>query len=228
MNQMKELEPIIKYKMNKLEAKAYKVALIWIDEFKRELPKERCIKLNKSSDPRKTNIFKYCYKLIQETKGILKDSEIQLYVRAQIQILKAIREGDIHALIEPKCLVGDKAWKRWKLWKSKYLRKLGRIQSSDELGIKTKTTKVLAEIKHAFVFLEERSLLDFDSFSKNKERIKKFINNGEISCFYALLSPWVSKLIDLKDFDFDKVYCRSSINPKIEEFFRNMFSHEFE
>ena len=46
---MKELEPIIKYRMDSWEAKAYKIALLWEEECQREIPNEKFVKLRKNS-----------------------------------------------------------------------------------------------------------------------------------------------------------------------------------
>jgi hypothetical protein len=225
---MKDLEPIIKYKMTDMEAKAYKIALIWQEECRRELPKEQFVKLKLNSDPRKSTLFKYCYKLAKEMKGILKDNEIPLYVRAQLQILKAIKEGDVHALIDPHCLVGEKAWKRWKLWRYRYLKKLEKIPTSDEMGISTKPSKILAEMKAARLFLEKNDCLDFETLRNKKDKVKSWIDTGEVSCFYIVLSPWILQIFQsLEHLDFDKAYYRSSITPDLESAFKELFLHEF-
>lgn len=223
---MKDLEPIIKYKMNEMEAKAYKIALVWQDECKRELPKEQCVRLKLNSDPRKSTLFKYCYKLAKEMKGILQDNEIPLYVRAQLQVLKSIKEGGVHALIEPHCLVGEKAWKRWKFWKYRYNKKLERTLTSDEARVSTKQSKIESEIKSSYSFLKKMGCLEFENMKLNKEKIETWVNTGELSCFYIVLSPWISKLIG-DSLDVDKKYYRSSITPSIESTFRQLFTHEF-
>jgi hypothetical protein len=225
---MKELELIIKYKMTEMEAKAYKIALIWQEECRRELPKEQFVRLKANSDPRKSTLFKYCYKLAQEMKGILKDNEIPLYVRAQLQILKAIKEGEVHALIEPHCLVGEKAWKRWKIWRYKYKRKLERILDSEEVEISANSSKIISEIKATRNFLEKRGLFDMENLKRHRENVKTWISNGEISCFYVVLSPWMKQIFgNLDSLEFDKVYYRSSINPKTESVFKELFIHEY-
>lgn len=225
---MKDLEPIIKYKMTDMEAKAYKIALIWQDECRRELPKEQFVKLKANADPRKSTLFKYCYKLAKEMKGILQDNEIHLYIRAQLQILKAIKEGEVHALIEPHCLVGEKAWKRWKLWRYRYRRKLDRVLDSREAEISTKSSKIISEMKATYEFFEKRGLLEFKSLELNMDKMKTWIGNGEVSPFYAVLSPWMSQIFgDLDSLEFDKIYYRSAVNPQTELFFKELFVHEY-
>jgi hypothetical protein len=211
--------------MTELEAKAYKIALIWQDECRKEIPEEQYVRLKKNSDPRKSTLFKYCYKLARETKGVLPDNDLPLYVRAQIQILKSIKEENIHALIEPHCLVGEKAWKRWKFWKYKFKKKLNVAQTSEEIGVSANSSKVIAELNSDFDFLNRMNCFDFDSFKIKTNDIKKWLLTGELSFYYALMSPWVKKTIE--QLEFDKIYYRSCLNPKIEQFFREKFSHEY-
>lgn len=226
-SKMKDLELILKYKMNELEAKAYKIALIWQEECKRELPGEQFVKLRKNSDPRKSTLFKYCYKLAKETKGILKEEDINLYIRAQIQILKSIREGDIHALIEPHCLVGEKAWKRWKFWKHRFKKIIGQIPTSKDVGVISNKAKVIADLNSDFDFLKKMDCHIFSNLkSKNKE-IKRWLSCGQLSHYYAVISPWIKLIFKCEELDFDQTYYRSCINPDIDKFFREKFYHEF-
>lgn len=226
---MSDLEPIIKYKMNELEAKAFKIAIIWQEECEKELPNESFAKLKKNSDPRKSTLFKYCYKLAREMKGILEDKDLKMYVRAQLQILKSIREGDVHALIEPHCLVGDKAWKRWKIWHRMYHKKLNRALTSDQIGIYTKESKVIIELKKTLEFMKSREFNKYENLEQSKENIERWCANNEISCFYLILSPWIRRIFGpTNPVNFDEAYYRSSITPRVEDFFRKEFSYEFE
>lgn len=226
---MKELEPIIRYKMDALESKAYKIALIWEEECRRELRGESFVRLKTNSDPRKSLLFKYCFKMARELKGIIKDSEIPLYIRAQIQVLKSIRDGDVHALVEPQCLVGDKAWRRWKMWKYKYDKKMSSPLVSDDLRISMSEGKARAEIRSSFEFLSLMGCDQFEALESRKEDIHRWLKNGDLSCFYALLSPWIRKMFgEGEEFEFDRLYYRASTTPALEEFFRETFNHEFE
>jgi hypothetical protein len=51
-SKMSDLEPIIKYKMNEMEAKAYKIAIMWQEECKKELNGEQYVKLKRNSNLR--------------------------------------------------------------------------------------------------------------------------------------------------------------------------------
>jgi hypothetical protein len=226
---MKELEPIIKYRMDPMESKAYKIALMWEDECQREIRGEPFVRIKKNTDPRKSSLFKYCFKLARETHGILKDEEIQLYIRAQIQILKSIKQGEIHALIEPHCLVGEKAWKRWKLWKWRFDKIMKSPINPDASTIKTSYSKIKSELESSFNFLKKEGCDSLEKMKSRKDDIKRWFKNGQVSRFYAVMSPWIRKIIsNNSEFEFDHIYYRSSISPDVEKFFRDLFEREFD
>lgn len=226
---MRELEPIIRYKMDSTESKAYKIALMWEDECRKEIPGESFAKIKKSADPRKSLLFKYCFKMAKEMNGIVRDSDLHLYIRAQIQVLKSIRDGQIHALIEPQCLVGDKAWRRWKMWKFKYDKKIKSPLNSNEVSISVSEGKAKAEIDASLDFLSRMECDEFEKLLEKKDHIPRWVKSGDLSCFYILLSPWIEQIFGKDaEFEFDRLYYRASTTPSVEQFFRNKFSHEFE
>ncbi len=75
---MDELEPVFEWNMTQLEAKAFKLALMWDKLSKQELPNYKHAKFKKKGDPRKSMLFKYCYKLAKETNGLMEDYEYRL------------------------------------------------------------------------------------------------------------------------------------------------------
>lgn len=226
---MRELEPIMRYKMDSTESKAYKIALIWEDECRRELGGESFVTLKKNADPRKSLLFKYCFKMARELNGIIRDHELPLYIRAQIQVLKSIRDGNVHALVEPQCLVGEKAWRRWKMWKFKYDKLIKTPPSSGDISISMSEGKARAEIEASFEFLSKMGCDEFSTLESKKDELNRWMKNGDISCFYVLLSPWVERIFGAEaEFEFDRLYYRASTTPSIEKHFRERFSHEFE
>lgn len=224
---MNELEPILLYSMNDIEAKAFKIGLIWHDEYQSNLPGENHETFRRGKDPRKTNLFKHCYKLAREIAGIVPDNETHLYVRAQIQVLKSIRQGKVHALISPHCLVGDKAWSRWKLWKRIYEKCLSKNPTSEEIGVKIKESVVKNEINRTFSFLDSKGLIGARDYSNCKEDIARWISTGEISPFYVMLSPMIRRSFPKEEMSVDSSLYRPHITPSSELFFRERFSHEF-
>jgi hypothetical protein len=130
-------------------------------------------------------------------------------------------------LIEPHCLVGDKAWKRWKLWRYRLKKTLGKIPTADDIGIYSKTPKIIAELNSDFKFIAKMNCDKFDNMKIKKIDIVRWLNSGELSFYYAVLSPWIRKIFSIEDLNFDQVYYRSSINPEIEKFFKEKFYYEF-
>lgn len=220
---MNDLELIIKYKMNDLEAKAYKLILLYEDLCQKEFPNERHIRISKNKDPRKTTIFKYCYKLIKETSNIFKEKDYHLYILAQLQILKLVKDGNIHALISPQILVGDKAWKRWKIWKRIYDKKMLKIKTSEDEGIISNERNIKIELNKTLVFLQKHNCLSEKEIKNKITDIKRWVSTGKISPYYVVLSPILNKII--KDIDFS-LY-RPSITPNLEIYFKKEFIHEF-
>lgn len=213
--------------MNDMEAKAFKIGLIWDDECSRNLPEEQHEKFKPGKDPRKTNLFRHCYKVAKETFGLIPDSEIQLYIRAQIQILKSIREGKVHALITPHCLVGERAWKRWKLWKRLYDKSLSKNPTSEEIGIMIKESMVRGELIRALSFMESKGLKDEEKYRSSKQDLARWASTGEISPFYFVLSPRIRLMFKEGEITVDYSLYRPSITPALEAMFKEKFSHEF-
>lgn len=224
---MKDLEPIAKYSMDDMEAKAFKIALIWQEECMRELPGESHDRIKEGKDPRKTNLFKYCYKMARETSGIVPDRDARLYVRAQIQVLKSIKDGNIHALITPQCLVGDKAWKRWKYWKRIYEKQMSKSPTSEQLGIKTGERIVVMELERTLCLLESKGFNNMEKYSKGSDDLLRWVSTGEVSPFYVVLSPWARRLFGEEDLPVDVSLHRPSITPMVEDEFRKKFAHEY-
>lgn len=219
-----------KYKMNALECKAMRILQYWIETSKIVFPDYKHPR-SPSGDPRKSNMFKYCYKLARESDEKLSEDDYQLYVRAQLDILKHINMGNGHPLIGVHCLVGERAWKRWKLWKRKY---------DSTVQIKAKTSKpknaspkVYEALKKTSEFLRQKTdngnayqrLLEFESSGE----FYTWINIGKISPYYLVLSPYFEKLASerkLKKINFDLDVYKAAVDDGSKETFREMFPHE--
>jgi hypothetical protein len=218
------LEPIIEYSMPEDHAFAYKLGLMWVNFSKKMFPNCRTANYPRKGDPRNSSLFKYCYKLQKETKGLIEPKEYKLYIMAQLQMLKAVEINDSHPLIGVYCLTGDKAWVRWKMWKKKF----DNIQ-------KAKTLKEVNLDKIDFIMIKNeldqtKKLIDLkikdeSQFKEMAKDIERWISVGKISGFYAALSPWVKKHCLMKDIDISH-YC-DNITLEVEEYFHSLFSREF-
>jgi hypothetical protein len=211
------LEPIIDYNMSEEESLAYKIGLMWLEVSLNTFPTyKHSYHYPKKGDPRKSNLFKFCYKLQRETKGLIEQQEYYYYIVAQLQILKTLNL-DTHPLITPQCLVGDKAWIRWKLWKNKFDK-----ANKKELPLKEEYN--LIEIKKELLktkkFLDSKfGTLDEENFPILKKDITRYIALGMISGFYAVLSPLVQKHCNLEKIDLSCYTANEAVNNVFKEVF---------
>lgn len=233
---MYNLEDIIRYQMTPLESKAYKIALLWEELSAKEFPNYQHTRLRKKGDPRKSLLFKYCYKLVQETQGIITDGEYRLYVLSQLNILKNMRTTNIHARVDPGILCGEKAWKRWKLWKKLYDQKKKEYDNKIPMAKNVASNSSLeSEFKRTYKFL-------FEKYNKNPsyQQIYQAVHNhtmirwvtiDRVSPYYILLSPYVGKAVGGKSLDefflFKLDVYKESLNSDIKEIFKNIFNYEF-
>ena len=219
------------------EGEAFHIALVYEQEFKKmflgeldgQTVRRNC--LPKRGDPRKSNLFRNCWKLRRETRGLIDQSEYKNYIRANLFIIKA-NNGHV----EPNCVTGDKAWIRYKVWKRRYDQKLADIGvQTPPPSTNTTNPKIIAEIDRNKKFLFEKC-----DGQPSFEKIKKFIEDGvfklwvatnRISPYYLALSPFVEKS-NHKESLFD--FCNSSeglilskITQEIKDYFNNEYRHEF-
>lgn len=229
---MPTLDAIAEYGMDQIESAAYKLCILWIEKSRKFFPDYDHTKLRRG-DPRKSLMFKVCYKLVRETQGILEEDDYPLYVRAQLDILKNISTGsDEHPLIEPNCLVGEKAWKRWKLWKKKYDSVIK--QKGFNIKVTASSQKVLDafEKTQEFIFKTlgpEPTSEKFREIIINKN-LFRWINLGKISPYYLCLSPYVKQFVseeDMKKISFDLEIYRACLNDELIALFKEKFKYEF-
>ena len=224
------LDAVEKYNMDDLEAKACNLSAMWLEQSRRTFPDYRHSKMRKG-DPRKSLIFKIAYKLARETQGILENNEYSLYIRAQLEVLKYINSGKDHPLIDPNCLVGEKAWKRWKLWKKRYDSVKNKPAESVANGIGFQ--KAIDGIEKTKEFLTKTfgSELTVEKYRECyiNNNIFRWINLAKISPYYIAISPFIKSIFtedDYKKINFDiKVYL-SCINKDVEQKFRQLFPLE--
>lgn len=210
---MLEHDPIFEYHLDDDQALAYKLGLIFIDVAKKLFPNQKHTGYGKGN-PTKKNLWKYCYKLVRETKGLLDFTEYKFYILAQLQILQSITIGGRPPMISPSCLTGPKAWIRWKIWKKKYDgRSKGQSQEID-LNI----PKIKKELSKCCKYLEK---YNEESYKSNIKAIEEDIQLGKISSYYALMSPWFKKYSSM---EIDTGLYK--INDEIKSEFKELFKRE--
>jgi hypothetical protein len=224
------LEAIINFQMDDLEAKAYKISLMWSELSWKEFPNYQHMKIRRSGDPRKSLLFKHCYKLARETNGFLPDKEYKLYILAQLHILKSITDGKVHALIDPQCLHGEKAWRRWQVWKRRFDAHRGKTQSVENIS-SDQTSRTFLELEKTKLFLADRDCLNFEQYKEKvlNRTIIKWITFGWISPIYSMISPWMKKSLNKsieEAYSFDFSIYRKNLNDEVLLKFKELFPHE--
>lgn len=180
------LQLILDYKMTRAEARAWKIAILYLHLAKKYFPDYEHYKPGKR-DPRKTSLFRHCYKLLRETDL----DDYRLYITAQMQIMKNIDYGTGgHAFIGPNCLTGVKAWKRWLLWRNKFYGKIKAIPNAPQHS----DNKIIAALANTKKFLSAKFELTSESItaSLNNRNLFRWCALGDVSGYYLVHSPLVS------------------------------------
>lgn len=201
---------------------------------KEEIPGERVTRLT-AGDPRKSNLWRHCYKLVTETNGLLEDHEYKLYILAQIHVLKNLRDSTgTHAMIDCNCLVGDKAWVRWKMWKKHYQRQALQPPTVEEIEITANESNIIADLERTRKFLCEqfKGYPTVDRYRKliTDLTLVRWLTLGKMSPYYGLLSPLLKEALGKsveEAFMFDFEVYRKSLTPVLEQKFQEIFSEEF-
>lgn len=229
------LAAIVDYDMDELEAKAFKLSLIWLDQSRKIFPDYQHTAIKKG-DPRKSLTFKMCYKLVRETNGLIPPEEYPLYIRAQLDVLKHIvNNTKAHVLVDAGCLVGDKAWARWKLWKKKYDQRLQKPSEASEISQATNpgVAKAILGIEKTKEFITKvfGPSPDIEKYqeAKTNNNFYRWVNLGKISPYYVGISPYVAKVFtqeDLKKLNFDFSVYKPCITDAVYAKFKELFPYE--
>jgi hypothetical protein len=224
------LETIIQWNMTENQALVYRVGLMYINSYNSMLSGKPRIDYPRTTDPRKSHIFRHCWKMVRETRGILKEEEYHLFVRAQIHVLKSIKTEDGHAHIDAQILCGPKAWNRWKFWKRKYDEVLNKAKPATIKNDPIEDEKIKLIINKDKQFLT-KTLKEYTEVNIKKSiedgSLKKWTNLGNLSFYYVVLSPYVKN--NMKDDYFNKdlsVY-KNKISEVVTSHFKSVFTNEF-
>lgn len=222
-------DPVFHWNMNEQETQVFKLALMWEEQTKKACPDCKLATLPKHGDPRKCNLYRQCWKFNRETRGLLKQDEHNLYIKANIQIIVAN-----NGRLEPNALCGEKAWIRWKVWKRLFDRK--KLEQKGEI-VPDKLVvdpKVMTELDCTKRFLFEKC----DS-EPTFDKIKKFLDNGKmsmwaggkVSYYYLILSPWIEKMVELqeiaKKYGFDPKVYQQKTSDDVKKYFQQEYAFEF-
>jgi hypothetical protein len=236
-NEAGQMAVILEYGMTEMEAKAYKLSLIYCEKVTQFFPKEITYQ-TKKGDPRKGYVFKHCHKLLREHGEEINDKELKLYIHAQLDILRHITQGQQHPHIGPEILSGPKAWNRWKLWKSKY-EKASKFVTTPlaeqivDINKEREVIELLKKTKQYFAVMFDRVDAEDINAALQTEDFFLWVRWGKVCHYYLILSPlvqeWINKskinLTDKVSFDINRYL--PGITTGVKEYFNKEFSHEF-
>ena len=194
---------------------------MWNILAKKTFPDKTIVGLKKKGDPRKCYLFKCCYRLVKETNGLILLNEYSLYVKAQLDVLKAFESEKNYIQITPTCLSGPKSWVRWKIWKKKYdkICKRTTVDAAEVNEIDLLEIKKNLEKTKKFLVSRFGDNYNEQNIEKSIKDLNRWIALGRISPYYAILSPWMKKYnnieIDLKLY---------KINSEVETEFKLIFN----
>jgi hypothetical protein len=217
----------LEFQMTEFQSKAFKIALIWEDLTREVFPNENCGKLPKKGDPRESNLFRYCHKLLRTTNGLLLFDQYEWYIKAQLDILK----DQSDRAVTPACLIGTKAWHRWKVWVKKY----NNISKVGVSTIEVPDSKVIGKLKRTKEFLVNQfkknpNLDDINQAIKSRTMLR-WLTLGKVCPYYVLLSPFILKILDGKsfedEFNFDFIIYKSHVNNAVIDCFKKEFDFEY-
>lgn len=225
---IRELQLVLEYKMTKLESYAFGLALLYIETAEKYFPDYKHYNFAKG-DPRKKQLFKYCWKLLNETEGKIAPEDYRYYIQAQMSVLKNIRKGDAHPYINPNCLVGEAAWRRWMLWK-RYFDHTKTITNESEVSSDIKEIKQkLAETHYALTIrLGKITKQTLTEVMENKLLFRLVMMNV-VSPYFIIISPLVQEFVtknnvDLKSYGIDKNLWMKRIDKEAEETYKKLFT----
>lgn len=223
-------DAIFQWNMTTTEAQVFKLCCIWEDQTQKLFPRDNSLaRLPSRSDPRDCQLFKFCWKLLRETRGLLKDDEYRLYIIANLAVLKADKR-----YISPNGLCGNNAWIRWKIWKKLYEAKKAELAGEEPPKTIEINPKVMRQLECTKRLLHEKcegvpTFECLEEWCKNGS-LQNWLMSGKVSPYYVLLSPWVSKLCKIEDLEktcsFDSKLFIPNINDGVKAYFEKEFAYE--
>lgn len=190
------LQLILEYKMTKEEALAFHIAVLYMEMSRKYFPEYKHANLPKKGDPRKSSLFKYCWKMMHDNKDRLPVEDYRHYIQAQMSILKNIRRGEEHPYIDPNCLVGEQAWARWCVWK-KYFTAMKNTSIAPEetnVDIAKEIKKALQESHYALTV--RLGDLTKDKVLSEMPTILRWVRANIVSPVFIALSPTAQYYIE--------------------------------
>lgn len=226
---MSDYEAILEWNMSTTQAQAFRLAKIWEKETKTLFPEENHVKLPRKGDPRDGFLFKFCWKLLRETRGLLRDDEYPLYIHANLAIIKKF-----DGRVDPNVLCGDKAWIRWCVYKRQIERKEAEKANlappPDINNIPQIARSLLKTKRFLFEKFEGQPTREVLDQLIESGKFQFWVMQGKVCKYYLCLSSWVKSHLDklAEDCYFDPKLTQKDIIPDVVVFFQHEFGYENE
>lgn len=231
-----EYDAIFEWKMTNDEAAVYKIAVCYEQQYKKicgasaDGQSIRRNSIPKRGDPRKSNVFRNCWAMCRETRGLLEPHEHKLFIVSNLTLLN-LRKSHI----EPNVICGNNAWIRYRIYKRKFDAKMAEMACrTPPPSVSTTDPKIIMQIDRT-----KRFLFEICEGAPTLEKINSFIKNGifrfwtasgKISHYYVVLSPWISKIVDVDQYAdkcmFSAELMRQHVTQEVRNYFDYEFSHE--
>lgn len=238
---MDEFNAVFEWNMTNDEISVYKIALLYQEQYVKIFGDKidgQAIRINtlpKKTDPRKSSLFRYCWKLRRETRGLLEGHEFKHYLLGNLTLLR-ITSDRTGSPITPMSVTGDKGWIRYKIWKRKYDEKLAEVSATQPPpSVSGTSPKIIHEIDRNKKFLFEKCD-GVPTAAKIKEFVdsgifKFWVMTGKVSHYYCVLSPYMAVATDITEFadkcNFSANLIREKCTPEVQNYFKHEYTHEF-
>lgn len=189
-----EPEIAINLNMTEEESMAYYLLCFYINKTRELIPNYRHPRITTKIEKLKTSLaFKHMMKFVREKRKKFKDPKyLEIYILAQIVIMKKQHEMGNNALVDFQMLHGEGANRRWEIWKKMY-RDKNMVSDINYTFTKTnienefnKTINTLNKILG-----DDKSL---ENYVTHANEILTNIIIKRISHMYVYFSKWIKKL----------------------------------
>ncbi len=214
------LQLISEYSLSKEEAIAFRLMLIYLEVCKKYFP-DLTPNYTFKKDPRKYETWKYCWKMLEETKGKLSFDEYRMFIEAQILVtIKISKRGMMH----PSVLTGDAAWNRWSIWKKNFIRAKRVPVSQETTYEQINADDIKKELKYSKLALLKR-LKDItpQNILSNMTIIMRLYRMGIISPFFLAINPTTVQYIKDNNVEFNLYNYRKRLTEDVKKYYEELF-----
>jgi hypothetical protein len=118
-----------------IEDKAVRIAYMFYTCVRETFPDKHMLRFPFKNDPRNSLLFKYAYKFLNDTQDKLPKEDYEIYVKAQVLVIKHVHEAlGTEPFIQPCHIAGEKSWKRYLVYKRHHMLTI-QLRTAKDAGI---------------------------------------------------------------------------------------------